>query len=1120
MEVKEKGRNRTFLLALLVLLVLSVHIVTTIKIVTASEAADVAYILKRERSAKPEILDVFSDLGLSVDLIEDKNVMDFNLSKYRLLFIDDVVLRKTRDLPIYNYPSVIMNGYHGKEWGLVKNFGVSRLASTEPLKVIYQSNITQVYTQARFSAGGVSIPYYYLSNENKAEDIQKLAGTYTGDNRDLGDVIAVAPVGTRLTNGRISGGKLCFYGIAETDFWTEEARDLFEDCVSFVAMECASNADCPSQETGPRYCQNNDVYQNIEQFHCENPGTVQSQCVDDLISQKIEECDDGNAYTEDVCSNGACQHNPLECIQASDCGTDGWINAPVCVGNNVHQNYLTFSCINNMCSNQTNQLLNQTCTEGCFNGACVEITCYNNAECGTNGFIGDEFCQGDDVYRNYQNFLCNNPGTINSSCSSNSNPQLVEQCSGTCQDGNCIDIACSTDADCDDQDTGTEDTCHNAGTPASYCTNEPIVCFRNADCGINGYTGNFYCQSDNVFRNFQSHICFNAGTASSYCASNITQILNTICPDSCYLGGCVDITCYNNADCDDSLAYTEDICLLPGTILSSCTHGDITCIQDSDCGADMFIGDTYCTGDDVFRDFKAYDCKNEGTTSSYCSSNITGNFLESCAYVCANGDCIRCNDNSDCDDGDSSTYDICRFSGTPESYCGHEHIECSTDIECGIDGFVGLPFCQGDDLYQNNRTFDCKNEGTPGSYCDDDSNPQLIEECDFGCAGNQCLPGIHDVALIDFTNSTGGIRLEVNGTDILGNPAQLICNQDYQVLIKVENQGNFFENVTFNGSIDGLLFNHTSIPNFAPGNVSGEKQKTVNFNLLAGLYNIIVNAIIPVDDDLSDNQATRQVEIICHECETNADCNDGNPCTQDVCEPDYTCTNENKPDLTPCGSFIDCPASYCATPFWFLYPSDGQGYCQAGSCIEHDCTLIDSFCELSCGAECEDDGDCSDTCDGNNRLYNGNCNLGGCECSYDSCEEDTLVQDYPQLRQSNGLANININNNGYLILKGPNHDDLKIILHKNGGGQQIIYCHDLFDECPSGCQDNDDICVYDRNGALLYQDNFLTGNIPRTRVDVQAGEWLSLGIEWDSHWNAGLEIWTPGTCPDSSDLCH
>ena len=121
---------------------------------------------------------------------------------------------------------------------------------------------------------------------------------------------------------------------------------------------------------------------------------------------------------------------------------------------------------------------------------------------------------------------------------------------------------------------------------------------------------------------------------------------------------------------------------------------------------------------------------------------------------------------------------------------------------------------------------------------------------------------------------------------------------------------------------------------------------------------------------------------------------------------------------------------------------------------------------------------------------------------------DSLVRDYESLRQENGLNDIIIDNDGYLIFKGPVHDDLMITLQKNEGGNQIIYFHDMFNVIPGVCGGDNDLCVYNRTGSLLYKTNLLFGNINRIRVDVKAGDVLKLRIEADPFWDAGLEVWT------------
>lgn len=75
----------------------------------------------------------------------------------------------------------------------------------------------------------------------------------------------------------------------------------------------------------------------------------------------------------------------------------------------------------------------------CSNGNCWIVKCYTNAQCGTNQFKGSQFCQGNNVYQNYHTFTCNNAGSANAYCSDSTSPRLQKSCSGnqTCSGGNC-----------------------------------------------------------------------------------------------------------------------------------------------------------------------------------------------------------------------------------------------------------------------------------------------------------------------------------------------------------------------------------------------------------------------------------------------------------------------------------------------------------------------------------------------------------------------------------------------------------------------------------------------------------------------------------------------------------
>ena len=54
----------------------------------ASAVADVAYIYEKSFRIDDNVLEVFNDLGLSVDLIKDTNIPS-SLSQYKVIFVND-----------------------------------------------------------------------------------------------------------------------------------------------------------------------------------------------------------------------------------------------------------------------------------------------------------------------------------------------------------------------------------------------------------------------------------------------------------------------------------------------------------------------------------------------------------------------------------------------------------------------------------------------------------------------------------------------------------------------------------------------------------------------------------------------------------------------------------------------------------------------------------------------------------------------------------------------------------------------------------------------------------------------------------------------------------------------
>ncbi|MBS3079124.1 putative metal-binding motif-containing protein [Candidatus Pacearchaeota archaeon] len=772
-------------------------------------AADVAYIYNKNFKIDNNVKVLLNQLNLSIDLIQESKVASTNLSKYKFIFVGDERFTNPSMIPIGKYPTVITNYYHGYVWGLTDNEGISNLARSEPMSVKQNGSIIQVYTQGVYDYNSVGIPYYYLGKNDKSSEMTQIAGTYSGNSYDLGDVISYSKKGTHLVNGKLTNGNICFFGIVESDYWTEDAKKMFLNCLNFVGSVCSNNSDCPATTNSSKYCIGKGVYQNTTDYSCLNNCTIQSKCLANVVANKITECDVG-------CSNGAC----VKCYNNSDCGVDGWVDGLFCQNNNVFQKYLTFTCNNpgtslSSCSNTTSNLVktncssNQLCSGGqcfniicsndsqcddsnnntedkcllpgtinsscehkvilckknldcgidgindkycignsvyqnssvftcnnpgtsnstctsvnspqliqqcagsqvCTNGQCLNVNCNSDGECGQNGFLNQLFCQSDNLFDKYITFKCNNPGTGISSCSNSTENKMIEDCADKCFNNECVNITCYNDAQCNDNNSNTEDKCLNPGTPQSSCEHKVIHCSKNLDCGINGFNGNKYCMNQNSFEDFVTYTCNNPGTSQSTCTNTKMPILSEYCEFQCVGGEC--LSCFNNLSC----------------------------------GIDKFIGNKYCTGNDVYQDYQQFSCANPGTALSNCMSSISSKFIQKCAGVCFKGQCkeVSCNNDIDCDDGNTLTKDQCNNQGTQSAYCSHTAINCNANADCGITGYFGSEFCVGSSVFKNFQKSQCINPGTSNSYCSVFVNSNLLNGCgDSYCdkwQGNYCKNG-------------------------------------------------------------------------------------------------------------------------------------------------------------------------------------------------------------------------------------------------------------------------------------------------------------------------------------------------------------------------------------------
>ena len=196
--------------------------------ISLASAIDVAYVLKNPRSPNNDFLNAFQELNLTVDKINANNVKNTNFNSYKLIFVGNEMLGNPKDIPVNDFNSVVANYFHEKEWGLT-NGEISLIGANSNLKVNVNGEIQQVYSSCCFS-NHLSIPMYYLSYLSKNENVITLAST-TLNQED--SVVGFVNKGKLLSNDKVSKGRMCFYGITETRFWTDNAKELFKECVLF-----------------------------------------------------------------------------------------------------------------------------------------------------------------------------------------------------------------------------------------------------------------------------------------------------------------------------------------------------------------------------------------------------------------------------------------------------------------------------------------------------------------------------------------------------------------------------------------------------------------------------------------------------------------------------------------------------------------------------------------------------------------------------------------------------------------------------------------------------------------------------------------------------------------------
>ncbi|MCB9788163.1 MAG: lamin tail domain-containing protein [Deltaproteobacteria bacterium] len=389
---------------------------------------------------------------------------------------------------------------------------------------------------------------------------------------------------------------------------------------------------------------------------------------------------------------------------------------------------------------------------------------------------------------------------------------LDNQCAYSNQAG-----CCTTNADCNDYDSCTTDTCDVATNTCNPPVVDPLCCKTTADCD----DGN-PCNLDR-------------------CIGGTCRYSPVVVP------GC----CVSNADCDDDDACTVDAC---------------------------------------------------DTVSKVCKPGVP---------VVGTGGAQCCNHPDDCDDGDPATIDLCSFNDSPPicvsvpdpDYCNQITDACDDGVACTTDSCdVGLQ--------------KCRHELQPGcctvnAQCPSDNDPCTAESCDTATGNCQSLP-VQGCCISDNACDDGNVcTVDSCGTShVCHHEAVAGCC------------------LTSSDCDDGS----SCTTDTCSGNVCTHQAQT-SCCTPGGSQAVLVGQCGPDPDgpatcfqwECTGAGACNLLQNA-NCCSVSADCNDGDPCTTDICLSNKTCKHLQTTTGGCCTVNSNCPESdgnACTAPF-----------CSAGLCGE------------------------------------------------------------------------------------------------------------------------------------------------------------------------------------------
>ena len=555
-------------------------------------------------------------------------------------------------------------------------------------------------------------------------------------------------------------------------------------------------------------------------------------------------------------------------------------------------------------------------------GANVHIVCQTDAECPDDGV----YCNGDEV-------------CVDGVCTSVNPPCPGELCcedTGTCATECCADAECDDGVFCNGAEVCAAGVC-GPGDPV--CSGE--LCCEDTDTCATECCSDLDCDPDGLFCNGGEScvvgICTSVGAP---CAGQLCCEATDTCATEC----CADAECDDGVYCNGAEVCAAGVCGsgAPACLDQLCCEDRDTCAteccSDSDCGDDGL----YCNGGE--------SCVGGFCTSvgAPCPGQACCEETDTCATeCCSNADCpddgVYCNGVETCVNGTCGrTPIIC-----PQVECG----DTCNEAQGSCNSPVGTP-CSDDGNQCTDDVCDGSGACTPvnspdGTPCNDGLHCNIGETCATGACGGggprDCGDGIGctDDSCNEGTDSCDNLTNDAHCDNGLWCDGPEICDPvlDCQAGTSPCDDGIDCTNDPCNEDVD------TCEPKFPHHEFCD-------------------------DGDLCNGSESCDILVGC-QAGVDLACDDGDPCTDDSCDPIDGCVHSPAAPGTPCGDPGD---SLCDHPD----SCDGNGGCLSNFEVSGTACPNGLYCD---GDEfCDDAGSClpgTSPCD------------DGIDCTGDLCDEGT-----------------------------------------------------------------------------------------------------------------------------------